>query len=224
MLTAAIAASALAGTAAAQTSDSRFALGANAGTTGFGLEAQYQVSPRWTVRGGFDALKYDDEVEGDEIIYDGELDFTTGGVFVDYHPMSSAFFISGGVYFGTRELGVTGTPAPGSIVEIGDEDFTAAEVGTLTGTLDFGNTAPFVGLGWNTTFTTEGRVGFKFLVGAAFGSDPDATLARTGGAPLTPAQQSDLDEDLRQEELEIEDEADGFKIFPVVQLGLAYRF
>lgn len=224
MLTAAIAVSCLAGGAAAQTSDSRMALGVNAGTTGLGIEAQYQISPRWTLRGGFDSLKYDDEVEGDGIAYDGELDFTTGGAFVDYHPTGGAFFLSAGAYFGTRQVDVSGTPTPGSTVEIGGANFTAAEVGTLNGTMDFGDTAPFLGLGWNTTFTTESRIGFKFVAGAAFGSDPDATLARSGGATLSPTRQAQLDAELRNEEAEIEDETDGFKIFPVVQLGLAYRF
>lgn len=224
MLAAAVAVSCLAGGAAAQSSDGRFALGVNAGTTGLGLEAQYQVSPRWTVRGGFDSLNLDDEIEGDDITYDGELDFSTGGAFVDFHPTGGSFFLSAGAYFGTRELGFSGTPAPGSTVEIGDANFTAAEAGTLNGTMEFGDTAPFLGLGWNTTFTTEGRIGFKFVVGAAFGSDPDATLARTGGAALSPARQAQLDAELREEESEIEEETDGFTIFPVVQLGLAYRF
>lgn len=222
LISAAVAALCLAGTASAQ--DGRFALGANVGTTGLGLEAQFKASDRITLRGGFDSLQFDEEVEGDDILYDGELDFTTGGVFADFHPTGGAFFLSAGAYFGDRNVTVIGTPTPGSIVEIGDDTFTAAEVGTLEGELDFGGTAPFVGLGWNNTFTTERRVGFKFLVGAAFGQDPDATLTRVGGTPLSPADQASFDAELRNEEAEIEDEADGFTIYPVVQVGLAFRF
>lgn len=214
----------LAFASAAQAQDGRFAIGAQAGTTGVGIEAQFKVSDRVTIRGGFDSLGFDEEVEGDDILYNGELDFSTGGVFADLHPTGGAFFVSAGVYFGDRQVTVSGTPAPGTTVEIGDDVFTAAEVGTLSGALDFGGTAPFVGLGWNNTFTTSRRWGLKFLVGAAFGSDPEATLTRTGGTVLPPADQARLDAELQAEAMEIEQEADGFTVYPVVQLGLAYRF
>lgn len=220
----AVAATALLTATAGQAQDGRFALGANAGTTGLGVEAQVMVNPKLTLRGGFDSLAFDQEVDGEDILYDGEIDFSTGGIFADVHPTGGAFFLSGGIYFGDRQLTVSATPEPGTTVEIGDEQFAAAEVGTLGGQLDFGGTAPFVGLGWNNTFTKDRRIGFKFLVGAAFGSDPSATLARTGGATLSPAVQADLDAELRAEELEIEDEVEGFTIYPVVQIGLAYRF
>lgn len=220
----AIAAIAMMAASGALAQDGRFALGANVGTTGLGVEAQFMVNPKVTLRGGFDSLRFDQEVEGDDILYDGELDFSTGGVFVDWHPTGNAFFVSGGAYFGDRNLSVSGTPTPGTTVQIGDDDFTAEEVGTLAGSLDFGGTAPFIGLGWNNTFTRDRRVGFKFLVGAAFGSDPEATLARVGGMTLPPADQARLEDELAAEEMEIESEADGFTAFPVVQLGLTFRF
>lgn len=208
----------------AHAQDGRFAIGPQIGSTGVGVEAQFKISDRVTVRGGFDSLQFDEEVEGDDILYDGELDFSTGGIFADLHPTGDAFFVSAGVYFGDRKVTVSGTPTAGTTVEIGDDTFTAAQVGTLNGEMDFGGTAPFVGLGWNTTFTSSRRWGFKVLAGAAFGSDPEASLTRTGGSALSPADQARLETELRNEEIEIEQETDGFKVFPVVQVGLAYRF
>lgn len=219
-----IAVAMLVGATGAQAQDGRFAIGPQIGTTGVGIEAQFKVSDRITLRGGFDSLQFDAEVDGDDILYDGELDFTTGGVFADLHPTGGAFFLTAGVYFGDRQISVSGTPAPGTTVEIGDDTFTAEQVGTLNGEMDFGGTAPLVGLGWNNTFTASRRWGFKFMAGAAFGSDPDATLTRTGGSALSTADQARIDAELRAEELEIEEEADDFKVFPVVQLGVAYRF
>lgn len=223
-LGAAVAVTALMIASSADAQDRRFALGANVGTTGLGIEAQFKVSPKVTLRGGFDSLQYDEEVEGDGILYDGELDFSTAGAFVDFHPTGGAFFLSGGAYFGDRQVNVSGTPVAGSTVEIGDDTFTAAQVGTLEGSMDFGGTAPFLGLGWNNTFTTDRRVGFKFLVGAVFGSDPDAELVRVGGSTLSPADQARLQAELDAEEIEIEEEVDGFSVFPVVQLGLTVKF
>ena len=185
LIMAAVAASCVAGSATAQSRESRVALGANVGTTGLGIEAQFKLSPKLTLRGGFDSFQVDEEVEGDDILYDGEIDFSTGGAFIDFHPTGGAFFVSAGAFFGDRQVTVSGTPTTG-IVEIGDDTFTAAQVGTLQGNLDFGGTAPFIGLGWNNTFTSDHRWGLKFLVGAAFGDDPDATLTRVGGSALSP--------------------------------------
>lgn len=203
--------------------DSRFAVGPQIGTTGIGAEVQFLASDRLVLRAGGDFLKVDEEFESDGIDYDGELDFSTGSVFVDLHPFANPFFVSAGAYFGGREVDLVAQSAGGS-VEIGDQIFTAEQAGRIQGDLSFGDTAPFVGLGWNNTFRTEGRWGFKAVVGAAFGEDPEASLRRTGGVAIPAEVQTLLDAELRQEERELEEDADDFKVFPVLQVGLTYRF
>ncbi|AMS29976.1 MAG TPA: hypothetical protein DIU09_15960 [Hyphomonadaceae bacterium] len=224
LVIAALAMSLVAGTASAETLKERIAIGVNGGTTGVGVQGQFKLNPKITLRGGFDSLKFDADVDGDGIVYTGELDFSTTGLFADFHPREGSFFLSGGVYLGARELKVSGRPAAGTSVEVGDEFFTAAEIGTLSSKLDFGSTAPFVGLGWDTTFTTKGRFGLRLLAGAAFGSGADATVVRTGGTTLTAATQARLDQELLDEAKEIEDTVDGYNVFPIIQLGLTYKF
>lgn len=200
----------------------RFAVGGQVGTTGVGLEAKFKLNDRFGVRGTLDTLQWEHEIDTDDIRYDGDLDFNTAGLFLDFHPTGGPFFISAGSYFGERKVDVKGT-SRGGPVEIGGQVFTAEQTGTLTGDVDFGDTAPFVGLGWDGAFNSDRRLGFKALVGAAFGDDPQANLARTGGVPLPPALQARLDAALAEQEREIEDEVD-FSVYPVVQLGLSYRF
>lgn len=218
-IAAAAAALACASGAAAQ---DRLALGAQVGTTGVGLEAKFKLNDRFAVRGTLDTLQWEHEVETDDVNYDGDLDFNTGGVFLDFHPTGGPFFISAGSYFGERKVTVDGRPRGGA-VEIGGQTFTAEQTGTLTGDVDFGDTAPFVGIGWDATFNSDNRFGIKALLGAAFGDDPQATLRRSGGIALTPALQAQLDTALAQEEREVEDQVD-FRVYPVVQVGLSYRF
>jgi hypothetical protein len=204
-----------AGAASAQ----NFSIGAQAGTTGLGVEARYKLSDRFVLRGALDTFKYDVDVEGDDIDYDGEIDFGTAGAFVDYHPGGGSFFLSAGAYLGKREISISGRGQPGTTVEVGDEVYDADDVGTITGTADFGDLAPFLGLGWNTSFTSDGAIGFKFLVGAAFGDDADVRLARSGGVASP-----EIDAELAREEQELQDEVDGVGIYPVVQIGVSYRF
>jgi hypothetical protein len=88
-----LAAAALAGSAAAQDS-SRFALGVQAGTTGFGVEGQFQAAPQINLRAGADFFQYDETFSSSDVDYAGEIEFNTASAFVDYHPFDNGFFVS----------------------------------------------------------------------------------------------------------------------------------
>ena len=209
--------------AAAQTAPAeRFAVGVQGGTTGFGVEGQFAATDRLVARASFDSFQYDGDFSSDDIDYSGELDMNQGGLFLDFHPTGSALFVSGGAYFGDRGAEIVANP--NTSVEIGNTVFTAAQVGQLKGEADLGEFAPFLGVGYNNTFTSASKLGFKVLLGAAFNGDPEVTLTRVGGIPLTPAVQAQLDTELRNEEREIEEETDDLSILPVLQVGVAYRF
>jgi hypothetical protein len=218
---AAFAATALAGTAAAQSTD-RLAVGVNAGTTGFGVEGQFQASRNINLRAAADFFSFDEDFSTDDVDYSGEIEFNTISAFVDLHPFDNAFFVSGGVFGGDRSVGFQATSSASA--EIGNVVFTPEQIGTLTGEADFGDAAPFLGLGFNNTFRTAGPVGFKAVVGAAFGESPQVQLRRTGGITLPVEIQRQLDTELRNEERELQEEAEDFETFPVIQLGLTYRF
>ena len=220
-LTIALLVTAAATAASAQTSE-RFAVGVVGGTTGVGVEGQFQATPRVNLRVAGDFFSFEEEFSTDDIDYDSDIEFNTISGFVDLHPFDNAFFVSGGVYAGERSVKVNATSQ--SNAEIGNVVFTPAQIGTLTGEVDFGGSAPFLGLGFNNTFRTGGRIGFKAVVGAAFGGDPEVRLARTGGAPLPTQIQAQFDQELRNEERELQEDAKDLKTFPVVQVGLTYRF
>ena len=220
LLSAALAALAAA-PALAQT-NGRVAVGAQIGTTGVGAEVQVQASPNVTLRAGGDLFKYDEEAETDDYDYAADLDFSTLSAFVDLHPFQNPFFVSAGAYFGERSVDVTGRPNRN--VVIGGQTFTPTDFGRLVGQADFGSTAPFVGLGWNNTFRTAGPIGFKIVAGATFGSDPTVDLRREGGVALPSNIQTAFDAEVAAEERELEEELENFKILPVLQAGVTYRF
>lgn len=215
-------ASAAAAPALAQTAPGPVAVGAQIGTTGLGVEGQFRVSDYVTVRAAGDLFRYEEEFDTDDLRYEGELDFSTVSAFVDVHPFRNAFFVSAGGFLGGRSVEVTGTPKRD--VVIAGQVIPAPRFGRLVGEADFGDAAPFVGVGFNNTFTQDGRWGFKVLAGAAFGSDPTVELRREGGDPLPPTVQSQFDAEREAEERDLEQELEDLKTLPVLQLGLAYRF
>lgn len=198
------------------------AVGAQIGTPGLGVTAQYSVSPHVTLRGSLDTLSYDHDVSTSDVDYAGELDWTQGGAFVDLHPMANPFFVSAGAYFGDRTVDLRATA--NTSAQIGGTVFTAEQIGTLSGQADFGSTSGFLGLGWNNTFYTSGNWGFRAMAGAQIGESPTVRLARTSGIALPAAVQSQLDAELRNEERELQEDLEDFRVYPVLQVGVTYRF
>lgn len=222
-LSLALLAAAAAGAASAQTAGGeRFAIGVVGGTTGLGVEGQFHANEYINLRIAGDAFSYETDFGTDDVDYASEIDFKTFGGFVDIHPFANALFVSAGVYSGDRSVSVSATSNQNA--EIGDVIFTPAQIGTLTGTVDFGGGAPFLGVGFNNTFRSGGRIGFKALAGAAFGEDPTVELRRSGGAPLAGPIATQFDQELRKEERELAEDAKDLKTFPILQLGLTYRF
>lgn len=204
-----------AGAASAQ----NVAVGATAGTTGVGFEAQLNLGQVFVLRANIDQLDYDIDETYDGIDYSGAFAFDTVGGFVDLHPFGNAFLISGGAYLGDRDIGLGATPTVP--VEIGGTTYTPSQVGTLSGAIKLQDIAPFVGVGWDDTFTRKGPLGFRAIVGVAFSDTPDVVLESTGGSLSNNATFQDrLDDEAR----EIQNDVEGYGFFPVVQVGLNYRF
>jgi hypothetical protein len=213
-----LAALAIAGAATAGAAQAQIAVSGSIGTAGASAEAQLKVAPGINIRGGYNYLQYGADDTYDGVAYEGDLDLTTLGAFVDVHPFGNSFFITGGAYFGEKTLGLFATPTQN--VEIGSQTFTPAQVGTLSLAADLEDTAPFIGLGWDTTFENPG-IGFKFLAGAMFTGTPQVNLTATGG---TLSNDANFQTQLAQEEQNLQDEISDYEIYPVVQVGVTLGF
>lgn len=217
---AAACACALATPAFAQT-DSRpaVAVGVTAGTTGVGAEAQFALGPIFVLRAAVDTLGYDLDERYDDIDYSGRFDFDTLGAFVDLHPLANGFFVSGGAYMGQRNIGLNATPtAP---VNIGGQTFTPAQVGVLSGEIKLQDVAPFAGIGFDNTFTRRSRWGFRALAGVAWSDKPEVGLDSTGG---TLSNDPAFRARLADERASIQSDVEDYGYYPIVQLGLNYKF
>lgn len=210
---------AAAGSQAMAQDGGNFAVGGNIGTPGIGLEAQYRLSDSFVVRGGGDWLDFDHDETYSGVAYSGKVKSKTAGLFLDWHPMQGGFFVSGGSYFGKRKINLSGTPTENT--QIGGATFTPAQIGTITGDVQLSDAQPFLGLGWDNTFSDEGGWGFRVLGGVSFSDSPKVDLTASGG---TLSNDPTFQQRLREEEAEVRDDAKDFKYFPVAQIGLTYRF
>ena len=224
LVTAAAALSVLCATANAQDRSS-FAADLSAGTTGLSGHAQLGIHDRAAVRMGYNWLEFgrdDEEISG--VSYSGDLEFAGFGGFVDAHPFANPFTVTGGVFVGDKSAVLDAVPT--EAVTLGDQTFTPEQVGTITGDAEFGDTALFAGLGYDPSLYKSGRLSLIVRAGVMFAGEPDVTLVATAEAdPTIPQEALDRLRDALDEEAEIiADDIDDYAYYPVLTVGLGYRF
>ena len=194
------------------------ALGLKVGTLGPGVELTGYLIEDLNIRGGFNYLPYSYEFEEDGINYDADLTMQTGLILLDWHMFGNNFRFSAGVVINDNELEATGDTSEPE--EIGSNLYTPSEVGTIKGTATFDQVAPYVGIGYGNAVADDVSLSFIFDLGVIFQGTPDIEISSDGSLANDPQFQ----EDLKEEEQDIQDEADAFKIYPVLAFGIAYYF
>lgn len=207
-----LAAAFLAGNVSAETT-----LTAKVGTLGLGIEGAYQLTPKWGIRGGFNQFDYDFEDDIDGIDYDGDLELSSFVLFGDYRPWASRFRLTGGVVFNGNEISAVADPA--ATYEIGDTIYTIEESGELSAGTEFDSIAPYIGLGWD--FNLGERWTLSIDAGALLQGEASVTVNSVGGTLSNdPDFRAELDEEARL----AEDDLDEFELYPVVSIGLGFKF
>ncbi len=147
---------------------------------------------------------------------------------MDWHPFAGGFRLSIGAIAAGPKIELNGTPNSGQTVEINGRDYNAAELGSLRGEIETGNSvAPYVGLGWGNYAGKNNRVTFLVDIGAMYGGDPDVTLTAVCGPQANttvPGGCARLQNDVDTESRELRDEVTSVKWYPVINIGIGIRF
>lgn len=195
------------------------AVDARAGTTGLGLEGVVGLSPKVNFRLGYNEGDFDYSADEDDIEYDVNLSLQSVSGLLDWHPAGGGFRFSAGAFYNGNEA--EGTARPTESKEIGDTVFTPEQIGTLRATVDFPTWAGYLGFGFGNAVSKDGRWTVLFDIGLMFHSSPEFTLTSDG----TLADNAFFQQELKKEEQEIDDDVvSKIRYYPVITLGLAYRF
>jgi hypothetical protein len=213
---------------AASPGRAQVAIAGKAGSLGLGLELTVGVSPQVNARLGANGFNYTDnhrEVSGIE--YDATARLRTATALLDWHPGGYGFRLTGGLVYNDTRIEGTSLPPASGLYDIGGVPVPVALVGTLNGKIDFDPTVPYVGLGWGNAVAPGRKVGFYVDAGVMFQGRGRVTLTPNipAGSPLNnPTARAALDILLRREESDIEKDVADYTVYPVVSLGLSYRF
>lgn len=197
----------------------RLDVGLNIGSLGAGGQVSWLLLPgKLALRVGAHRYNYNHDTSADGIDYAGQLKLKSEMLTLDWHPFEGRFHLSAGMVANGNQFDLNAKPSAGGTYTINGKTYTAAQVGTLSAKVDFPNTAPYLGLGWGDS--TE-RAGLHFIgdIGVVSQGTPRAKITATGAAA-----DPSLATDIQQAEAELRNKLNSFKLYPLVQLGLAYRF
>ena len=220
-------------------------VGAHGGTAGVGASAAWDFHDKLAVRAIANRFNYDRKETVSGKRYKGKLELANFGLLLDWHPFDNGFRVSGGAILNRNEINARANAADG--FKIGENPYGR---GNLDAKVDFRNFAPYLGVGYD---GGRGKKGFSFFAeaGAMFQGKArltgkgnvsggggivncNFTISRSGQANITgagcvrnPGNAAVYDRlamDIGREHEKLNDKLKNFKVYPVVALGVIYRF
>lgn len=214
-----------AGTLLTQSALAEMGAAVRAGTYGLGVDFDIGLTETLNLRLGYNTLNYDRTIEDTDVRYDGELKINSPSAILDWHAFGGGFRFSVGAVGTSRKIEVNGTPAAGTTVTINDVEYTASQLGSLTGTVKLGDSvAPYIGIGWGNTVDASERVTFLVDIGVINTGSPKVDLTASCGPALGSSGCATLQQNVAAEEATLENEVDAYKWYPVIAIGVAVRF
>ena len=195
------------------TAPARIGVGVTAGSLGIGPEVSYAITKQLAVRGNITFLDISHTFNSGDVSYNGSAHLGSGGLMLDYHPGGSGWFLSAGARVNKNKVRANATPP--SSATINGTYYTSAQVGTLNATADFAPLAPTLSAGYSGQL--KHGLHFGIEAGAMFG----------GGArmqPITASGGGIAQADLDQERANLQNDVNKYKVYPILQLSLGYRF
>lgn len=187
-----------------------------AGTLGAGLEATVGAGDYLGFRFGVNAMSFGPRVLTDEGTINTDMEWFSYGALVDIHPFGGGFRLSGGGLINKNKFKMNADlDEP---VELNGVDY---RLDDLSGDVTFEELAPYAGIGYGNAVGADGRWHFSFDFGVLFQGKPK--LQATAKAS-DPALQEVVDRALEAELDDIQEDVDAFQWYPVVSIGVSYRF
>jgi len=200
------------------TDSGRYAISGKTSTLGLGGEFTTAIRSDINARVGYNMLDIDiDDEEIEDVDFDIGVDLSSFTALADWYVFNNSFRISGGIISMDHEIDLDARPT--ETIEIGDVEYLPSEVGSLYGSIESDEVAPYLGIGWGNPLTSSRRWGFTCDFGVAFTDTPDVTLDATGGT-----EPAGFRAELEKQRKDIEDFFDDFKLYPVIAVSFFYRF
>ena len=212
---------------------STFAVGAKISTLGAGLELATPLSRRLNLRATANYAIFNYAFNLDGINYDPRVDFRSAQIGVDWFPFHGGFHISPGFLYFKNALGGTANVPAGKTFSLEDTTYINSVDDPVSGTASLTysrHMAPTLTFGWGNIIPRSGRhLSFPFEMGVAYTGAGSMNIKLAGtactnqgcfNAATDPTTQANLQGEIN----DINEEIKKVPIFPIISMGVAYRF
>ena len=216
--------------------EGRFGAAVKVSTLGGGAEVALRVTHRTNVRAGFNVITYSRGFNKDGIAYSGPLDFKTFEAHYDIFPWAKSFHISGGLLaYAVDPITATARVPGGQSFSLGDVSYISDPANPVTGSgkIVFYRAAPTVTFGFGNLVPRKTGKHFSIPVefGVAFQGPPKATLGLAGSVCdstglncRSVASDPTVQSQIISEENKLNDSMSFFKVYPIISVGIGYKF
>lgn len=194
------------------------------GTTGIGFHTTIPLRPNLNARLGMGYLGYTYSGRTRDMDYDLKLTANTYDALLDWYPSKdSAFRLTTGLSYNGNKIDVHARPNASGAYTIQGRSYDAASVGKVNGNVDFNKIAPYLGIGWGRPSTKEKGWSFSTDVGVMLQGAPKTSLS-SSGCTASESVCREFSNDVARENAALRDEVNKFKVYPVLRVGISYKF
>ncbi|CAB5495063.1 hypothetical protein [Bathymodiolus thermophilus thioautotrophic gill symbiont] len=209
-------------TAAAEEKTGDGHITAKASTMGFGIEYNYPVTSVLSIGIGVNKFSANKTLTKHNVHYNADVDFKSASIITNYHPFSNGFRLRAGTYYNDNKINLSADSSTGAIT-IASTEFTNADI-AINGELSFKKFSPYIGIGYGSEPIGDNTLSLDIDIGV-MQSPIKVQLTGTCEANPTKELACDLfDPSLAKAKADLEEEAGKIKLYPIVSLGLSYRF
>ncbi len=210
--------------------------GAQIGIFGLGLNVKDKMNDYLGVRASFDMLTINDYEVTDEDTktkYNFDLKLQDFMLVGDYHPWKGSFKTTAGVIMNKSSLDGEVTPSESLSFEFQGNTYSTDDIAKVNTKADFDPIAPYIGIGWDTSFAKKKGFGFTFDLGIIFQGSAEVDYSVHYKELVNPTAIeaeirekliNDINKDLEKEKISLQEELDKFEILPYVSIGFNYKF
>ena len=199
------------------------------GTLGASAELSRLLSDHLGLRLGANVMRYTHEIRADagstqEVVWTLPFRHTSFSGLIDIYPGTRGVFrLTGGAMTTPVKVNAVGRITTTGSYSLSGRFYSSAQtqIGDFLSTAEYASVVPYAGFGFGTPAASNRGLGFVLDIGVAIGK-PTLTLTSTSAATTNlPTLRQDLASKEEEWRTEI---VDKIPVWPVLSLGLSYRF
>lgn len=205
------------------------------GTLGIGPELElHNKQSHFGVRADFDTFNFGidniytakvnvtayDETQHIHTPLDANYKTMNGSLYGDYYPWKTGFRVTSGLTFNRNVLSGSGSSRDGAV--FGSHAYSASDLGTMKATVRQGLVNPYLGVGFSTEILPH--LTFSGDAGMLFTGAVHSSLNWSGSSTLPASFAAEYNSKIGSVRSDFRSKTHSFEYYPVVMLGLGYRF